>query len=278
MRLLYNILVLIGSITFTSCTSSLADMYGKEISNLRSQEEINTYWEELERIDQEVLVGKEHVVAVYDSISISNMIRVALLFEMPEKKSFCQRGAMPVITLTHNFNKDANVAYWPVIVKSAEMGGYVNEVGYPSYPLEAISTTFYDYSLFGQDERYPDLVRKLNNLTGGFVISQLELAYKKEKRLQGLTENTSMGSWFIEEVKNKKSKRIFEFIKMSDNAIYKKSRDRIQKLITSETTDQSTIYKIENEPFGWYYQLNKTGDLVLFDQNNIALITYTKVK
>ncbi|WP_299677064.1 hypothetical protein [uncultured Dokdonia sp.] len=277
MRLLKNILVFIGCVVFTSCTSSLADTYGKEISSLRTQEEIDAYWKELERIDQEILVGKEHTTAVYDSISISNMIRVALLFEVPEKESFHQKGPVPVVALSHNFNKDAAIAYWPVIVKCAEKGGAIDQIGYPSYPLEAISMTFYGYSLFDQDERYSDLVRKLNKSSGGFVLSQLELAFKKEKRLQSLTETKSIGVWHIEATKNEKSKEVFEFVQMSDDAIYKKSKGRIQKLVVSKTTDTAIIYKIENEPFDWYYQLEETGDLILFDQHDKELIAYTKV-
>ena len=274
MRLLHYIVVFIGLGMLTSCTPSLADMYGKEISNLRTQEEIDAYWKELERIDQKVLLD-ERDIATYDSISISNMIRVALLFEVPGKESYLQKGAVPVVTLSHNFNKDAQLAYWPVIVKCAEMKGVIHDIGYPSYPLENIVLTFYDYSVFGQEERYPYLVEKLNKSTGGFVISQLEVAFKQAKKLRQLTEENIIGSWFIESIKGEKGKRTFEFIKMSDAAVYKKSRGRLQKLIQSGT--DSKIYTIEKDPFGWYYELSDSGDLRLFDQNDMELITYTKV-
>ncbi|MFC4632853.1 hypothetical protein ACFO3O_02985 [Dokdonia ponticola] len=274
MRLLHYIVVFIGLGMLTSCTPSLADMYGKEISNLRTQEEIDAYWKELERIDQKVLLD-ERDIATYDSISISNMIRVALLFEVPGKESYLQKGAVPVVALSHNFNKDAHLAYWPVIVKCAEMKGVIHDIGYPSYPLESFAYVFYDYSVFGQEERYPYLVEKLNKSTGGFVISQLEVAFKQAKKLRQLTEENIIGSWFIESIKGEKGKRTFEFIKMSDAAVYKKSRGRLQKLIQSGT--DSKIYTIEKDPFGWYYELSDSGDLRLFDQNDMELITYTKV-
>lgn len=276
MRWLYSIFVGIGLGVTVSCTPSLADTYGKEISSLYTQEEVDAYWKEVERIDQEVLVGKEHTTAVYDSISISNMIRVALLFEIPGKESQYQKGAVPVVTLSHNYNKDANLAYWPVIVKCAEMGGTIKQIGYPSYPLESIVGTFYDYSVFGQEERYPELVAKLNKLTGGFVLSQIELAFKKEKRLQKLTEQNKVGAWFIEEIKGKKSDAVFEFVTMSDDMLYKKSKGRIQKLVEVMITDSGTKYKIENEPFGWYYILTIDEELTLYDQHDEALIKYTK--
>ncbi len=273
MRFLQYIVVLIGLGMLSSCTPSLADMYGKEITNLKTQEEVDAYWKELERIDQEVLLD-ETDIATYDSISISNMIRVALLFEVPGKESYLQKGAVPVVTLSHNFNKDAHLAYWPVIVKCAEMKGAIHEIGYPSYPLESFTYVFYDYSIFGQEERYPYLVEKLNKSTGGFVISQLEVAFKYEKKMRQLTEENVVGSWFIESIKGEKSERTFEFVKMSDAAVYKKSRGRLQKLIQSETDPK--IYTIEKEPFGWYYVLSDQVGLTLYDQNDMELISYTK--
>lgn len=275
MRLLYNILFLIGCTALISCAPSLADMYGNEISNLKSQEEVDAYWKELDRIDQDILLNEEDV-AVYDSISISNMIRVVLLFETPGKESYLQKQATPVVTLSHNFNKDAGIAYWPVIVKCAEMKGVIHQIGYPSYPLESIAGTLYNYSLFEQEERYPDLVEKLNAISGGYVISQLEMVFNKEKKLRQLTEKNSIGTWFVETIKNQKSEQIFEFVIMSDNALYKRSGGRIQKLIEIESNIQSETYKIENDPFDWYYTLSKQGDLVLYDQHDNELIKYTK--
>lgn len=273
MRLVYNILFLMGFTTLAGCTPSLADRYGKEISTLKTQEEVDAYWKELERIDQEVLLNETNI-ATYDSISISNMIRVALLFEVPGKESYLQKGPVPVFTLSHNYNKDANLAYWPVIVKCAEMGGVVDQIGYPSYPLESIVGVLYGYSVFEQEERYPYLVEKLNKSTGGFVISQLEVALKYEKKLRQLREEKILGSWYIETSKDEKSDRIFEFVKMSDAAIYKRSGSRLQKLIQSVTNPK--IYSIEKEPFGWYYELSDKGDVTLYDQNDVDLINYTK--
>ena len=64
---------------------------------------------------------------------------------------------------------------------------------------------------------------------------------------------------------------------MSDNSIYLKRNNRFQKLVLIKTETDSKIFRIENEPFGWYYKLKPDGNLSLLDSQNTVLIDYKRV-
>lgn len=255
----------------------MSDKNRGEISSLNDDSEIDDYWGQLYRLDQNVLMGKSYQNFKFDSISISNMIRAALIVEEHGEESIKPNTIIPVFSLAHNYNGDANVAYWPIIKIAATKGGVIKSVGYPSYPLECIATTFYDFSLLNQDSRFSELVHKLDVYPRTTVVSDLDDAFKNLNKLQELQEKSVIGSWYIQPFKDEKTSEIFDFVKMSDNALYKRRKNRLLKLEKLDSTKKLNVYKIENEPFDWYYQLADDSTLSLFDQNSNELIKYTSI-
>ena len=86
----------------------------------------------------------------------------------------------------------------------------------------------------------------------------------------------SYGKWFNQTFENSKEDDYFELIKMNDKSVYIKNRNRIQKLNLVRSKKQTKTYRIENEPFGWFYQLEKNGTLVLKNSDGKILIQYSK--
>ena len=66
----------------------------------------------------------------------------------------------------------------------------------------------------------------------------------------------------------------FSLVKMLDYNVYLKIYERIQKLELMETKNESTIYRIENEAFGWNYIYESDGTLTLVDSDKNELIEY----
>jgi len=255
------------------------ETYKEEISNLDNAEKINAYWKELEIIDQEVLLAAKTQIE-YDSISFSNMIRTALMFEIHGNKVYKTSNIVPVLNLSHNNVSTAGVAFWPIIEKCAEVGGIIMSFGgtYPAYELESIALTFYNYSLFQQEHRYAELVSLLKKSSQRIPISeQLEKIYESKKSLESLTEIEVVGTWRLEPIKGMFETGNFEWVRMSDNGIYLRKNSRIQKLILVEKNIDKKIYKIEDSPFEWYY-LYENGKLSLMAENHEVLIQYTSSK
>ena len=68
------------------CTSyALAQIpiekYKSEISELKTDKDIEEYWSKLHKIDQEILVNTSDS-KIADSISVSNMIKTTLIFNI----------------------------------------------------------------------------------------------------------------------------------------------------------------------------------------------------
>lgn len=252
--------------------------YRKEIINLTTEEQIDDYWAKLLKIDQEILVKTKDSKKI-DSISISNMIRTALLFEIHKDKIYKPNNYLPILNLSHNYIGECKIAFWPIIEKCKKTGGIIDDFGgkYPSYVLESISLTFYSYSLLNHEEKYQNLISKLALLSNDNVVNNLVISFEKQKEIENLKEIKVLNKWHIEPIENTFEDGFFEFVKMSDKNIYLRKSDRLQKLKCLESNKKTKTYQIENDPFGWTYEYSKKGDLVLKDENNNILFSYNKV-
>jgi hypothetical protein len=253
------------------------DEYRKEIINLTSEEQIGNYWAKLIKIDQEILLNTKDSKKI-DSISISNMIRTALLFEIHNDKIYKPNNYLPIINLSHNNISDCQIAFWPIIEKCKKTGGIIDTFGgiYPAYELESISLTFYSYSLLNQEINYPNLIEKLTLLSNENVVDNLIVCFEKQKELEKLKVIKVLNKWHIEIFENTFEDGFFEFVKMSDKNIYIRKKERLQKLICIKSNKELKIYQIENDPFGWTFEYKKDGSLFLKDENNNTLISYNK--
>ena len=273
--------ILLTTILLFSIKISLAqipiDKHKTEIINLKSDKELDAYWGKLQKIDQEILVKTDNIKKA-DSISIDNMIRTALILKIHGEKAYKANNLVPIVNMSHNNIGNSQIAFWPIIETCAKVGGIIDSFGgkYPAYQLEGIALTFYHYSLFGQESKYPELIKKMNMLKKGSVVSNLFSAYEYEIKLQDLTEIEVLNSWHLQPFQNKKEEGVFEFVKMSDNFIYLRKNKHIQKLILTNTKSNTKIFRIKNEPFGWYYEYEDNGALRLLSDNGEVLITYSK--
>lgn len=261
----------------TFCYSQIpVENYRKEISNLKSLEEVGVYWDQLENVDQNVLL-KENNTIKYDSVSTSLMIRTVLMFELQNEKTFQLYKFVPLLNMAHSRNATSAKLFWPIIEKYKTVISKISEF-YPSYPLESIGLNYYGYSLFKQDAIYDRLISKLkNNVSNEKLIEQLLSSHKEFEKINSLKQVKKLFKWQHQPFKDVKEDGFFEFVKMSDGKLYlKKSYGVLQKLILTKKKNKFKYYHIEGEPFGWVYKLGKDGSLCLME-NDTILIEYTKL-
>ncbi|KQC32380.1 hypothetical protein AAU57_02815 [Nonlabens sp. YIK11] len=267
-------------ISFSLCFSQIpVEKYREEIQNLKTEKQIDDYWNRLEKIDQEMLVFMNDIHES-DSLSISNMIRTALIFEIHGNQAYDQNNVVPILNLSHNWVNESQIAFWPIIEKCREVGGVIESFGgkYPAYELESISLSFYDYSLVGQESKYPSLMKKLKEHESDYIVDSLIKSFNNLERLKELSEINILHNWKRQSFKGTTGAGIFSFVTMSDNEVYLKRNGRIEKLILIETGINEKIFRLVNEPFGWTYVYGSEGSLSLVDEQRNILIEYTLSK
>ncbi|TVZ49856.1 hypothetical protein [Olleya sp. Hel_I_94] len=279
-----NIVILfILVLSLSSCHSQIPiEKFRAEIEKLDTEKEISEYWNKLHKIDQEILVNTLDL-RIADSISISNMIKTTLIFDIHKTKGYNSNGNsgfVPILNLSHNRIGQSQIAYWPIIEKCSEIGGAIESFGgkYPAYQLESVSLTFYNYSLFNQEEKYPTLVSKLSEIETVDIIEELLKSFQHQNDLRKLSEVEVLNSWYRQSFKDRIDEGEFSIVKMSDDNLYLKKYGRIQRLELLKTKSKSKEYRIENEPFGWKYDYGEDGSLSLIDEKDNELIKYTLVK
>lgn len=272
--------VVLSLATLLSCSeskSSILDAYKKEISALKTEAEFDAYWDKLHSLDQEELLKGNKTVKQYDSISLTNMIRTALMFETHKLKYFKQDNPVPTLNIGHSNIGEANVVFWPLLMEYAEVSRKLNTIGisFPDYELEGISLPFYGYSLSNQQLRYTNLLEKLKNENYDLISNSLYTILLKQEKLEKLNLIETLGSWQKQPFKNMKEEGFFQFVKMSDNSLYNLRSERLQKLILVKSEGDTKVYKIEKDPFGWRFKLKSDGKLALVDHNDEILINYS---
>lgn len=258
------------------------EKYRAEIDLLKTDTQVNEYWNALHKIDQEILV-KTYDLKIADSISISNMIKTTLIFDIHGTKGYNSRGYsgfLPILNLSHNHIGQSQIAYWPVIEMCAGIGGAIESFGgkYPAYQLESVSLTFYNYSLYNQEEKYPMLLSTLSEIKTLNSTVELLKSFQYQNELRKLNEVAVLNKWYRQSFKDRIDEGEFSIVKMSDDNLYLKNTGRIQKLKLIKKGPKSKVYRIENEPFGWSYVYENDGSLTLIDEKENDLIKYTLVK
>lgn len=251
--------------------------YKKEISSLKTLEEVSNYWDQLQNIDQNVLI-KEKDKIKNDSISTSLMIRTVLLFEYQNEKTYQLYKFVPLLNMSHTRNSTSAKLFWPIIEKYKTVISKISD-SYPSYPLESIGLNYYGYSLLNQDAIYNNLISKLqNNFSNEKLIQELISSHENFKKIHSYKCIKRLFKWQEQRFKDTKEDGFFEFVKMSDKNLYRLNNyGGLQKLIFVQKKDKFKYYQIEGEPFGWLYKLGKDGSLFLMD-NEKVLIEYTKLE
>ena len=141
-----------------------------------------------------------------------------------------------------------------------------------------MSLTFYNYSLFNQEKKYPTLVSKLSEIETADIVDELLKSFQHQNDLRKLSEVEVLNRWYRQSFKDRIDQGEFSIVKMSDDNLYLKKYGRIQRLELLKTKSKSKEYRIENEPFGWKYDYGEDGSLSLIDEKDNELIKYTLVK
>jgi len=254
------------------------ERYRTEIERLISFEQKQAYWQKIDSIDQQILVKTKDAKEA-DSISIDNMIRTALMVEIHGKDVLTPNVYAHVMNLSHNNFGDSQLAFWPIIEASVKMGGGTIEQFYPAYVLESIGLTFYGYSFLNKEYLYERALQNLNEATkDNKVVYELQEAFTKEKQIKTLEVVENIGEWNMRAFADRDDEKefTFKFLKLEDGQLYINRFDSLHRLILIEKTDRSHYYKVENEPFGWQFQLNANGELQLLNEKKQVLISYTK--
>ncbi|WP_298516446.1 hypothetical protein [uncultured Kordia sp.] len=275
---IYHLLILCLTTSF-SFSQIPVEKYRAEISQLNTDNELREYWNRIDKIDQEILVNTTDIKTA-DSISVANMIKTALIFEIHGIDAYKPNNHIPITNLSHNYIGKSQIAFWPIIELCAKVGGVISSFGgnYPAYELECVSQTFYNYSLINQEPKYSQLLGKLSKIKTDNIVDELLKAYEYQNNLRELSEVKVLHNWSLQSFKNRSDEGVFSFVKMSDDNIYLKRFRRIQKLELVKKNDASIVYRLENEPFGWSYIYRNDGSLTLIDSEKNELIKYTLVK
>lgn len=270
------VFILFYCYTFFSFSQIPIKKIEEEIINLKNQSEIQTYWNELNHLDQDILVNIKNKT-LYDSLSLEMMIRTALIFKIHGTKAYEISNVIPLLNLSHCKISEAQIVFWPIILECRKKGGIIDFFGgkYPAYELESIFLNLYNYSVLNQESIYPVLINKINSDSIDNISDKILRIFEQQKINYELKPIKIYGKWFNQSFTNMKENDFFELIMMNNNSIYLKNRNRIQKLILIEFKNQTKKFKIENEPFGWFYQLDKNGTLFLKNNDGITLIQYS---
>ena len=251
--------------------------YEIEIKSLKNETEIEHYWNKIKHIDQKILLKSENK-KIYDSISLDNMIKTSLMFEIHGINSCKSNNIIPILNLSHSYVSFAQITFFPIIIEHSKKKGITETFGgkFPAYELESISLCFYDYSLYAQDTIYNKLLKSIElKIDNSIKISEkLNQIYQNQLELNKLKLVKTIGIWYRQQIKNINEDDHLEIIEMNDKSLYIKFNDRLQKLKLFESNSNTKKYRIENEPFNWYYLLHKNKKLVLYNQNNEILISY----
>ena len=249
--------------------------YKQEIQKLK-KEDYSKYWKKLIDFDQNILMNETNY-KVYDSLSMVSLIKSALLYEIKGDSIFYFGNSDNEFFFAHNHIPKANIDFWPLLMKQKEITGDL--IMYPSYQLEGLSYSFYDYSLSNQDSIYDNLLSKIKSNSNKKISENLLDTYKEIKRIQNLSIKSQLGTWYRKKFKkrpNEKGK--FELLELSDDNYYLRyDETRFKPLEIIKKDNNNFIFKTKYEPFGWNFILRKQGDLSLNNEKGKVLINYQKV-
>ena len=274
------LILLLTLIAIPSFAQIPIEHYRTKIKELKTKTEYNAFWDSIVQLDQQVLM-KTGPVNKFDSLSIDLMVRTALMFEQHGVEAYNVYSPAPVLNFVHSSVSESLLAFWPIITDCVNAGdGAITQMGggFPAYQLESISLSFYSYSLFQKDDKYPALLEKLNQYSENAVIPNLLKAFEKHKAIQALQKLKTLNSWYVEELIGLLDERTFSIVILEDDALYVTRSHYRHKLNLVTETPSKKIYRIENEPFGWSYELGTTGDLKLLDQFGNVLMAYTQAE
>lgn len=268
-------ILLVFLLTLCANSQDFITTYTTEITKLKTESEKDAYWNKIYELDQFTYLRDTKDPISGDSISLTNMMRTALMFEIHGTEAYKLNNTVPILNFTHNYISDSNLAFWPIIQECQKVGGVIESFGgqFPAYQLEGIALSFYDYSLFDKASQYPRLLAKLTSKTYPKVSTELATIYTNQKALQELNELRVIGEWMRQQAPGLTDNGTFEFVSMSDGNLYLRREHRLQKLIRLDSGDDVYTYRIHNEPFGWTYKL-RDGQLSLIDDRNNTLIHY----
>ncbi|RNC83477.1 MAG: hypothetical protein ED556_13040 [Winogradskyella sp.] len=251
--------------------------YKNEIKALNSKD-YHTYWEQLRNFDQKVVIEAKNYKA-YDSLTLVTLIKSALFYELKGDSIFKAPNTYNEIFFIHNHIPKSNLDFWPLLIKQKEIKDDV--LMFPSYQLEGITSSFYDYSVFGQDSIYEHLLSQIKPDSDKKLSEALIDTYLETKRIQKLSIKEEIGAWHRKRFKSEAyepPKGNFELLKLSDNGYYirfNKTGFKPVNIIENNTKDFA--FRPKYDPFGWYFVLDNNGDLRLYNEKDDLLIAYTKV-
>ncbi|GGI58318.1 hypothetical protein [Winogradskyella haliclonae] len=251
--------------------------YKNEIKALNSKDYYN-YWEALNNFDQKVVVEAKNYKA-YDSLSLVTLIKSALFYELKGDSIFKAPNSYNEFFFIHNLIPKSNLDFWPLLIKQKEVTGKL--LMFPSYQLEGLTGSFYDYSVFGQDSIYDSLLSKIKPKSETKLSEALIDTYIETKRIQKLSIKENIGAWHRKRFKSEAyeaPKGHFELLKLSDDGYYIRfNKAGFRPVDIIDKNNKSLTFKPKHDPFGWYFVLNNDGNLSLYNEKNALLIAYTKV-
>jgi hypothetical protein len=255
------------------------DSIKKRVVQLRTEQGFDDFWDEMHGLDQNILVHIQDP-GQYDSLSIQLMISTALVYENHGIDAIGKYNFVPILNFVHCKLYKANFHFWPIILELTKIGGYIEDFGggFPRYQLEHFGLSSYNYSFFRQDTWFPALLEKLSIQPNVLISDKLIDVFNENKRIRALKEIETLGSWRNQAFKNQPEEDVFQLVRLSDNNLYFKNRNKLIKVKMKKTSILSTKLELEIAVFGFYYRLNKFNKLALYDANGNVLIRYKKAK
>lgn len=281
MKFKYHIFIFVLVILLSSCKNKAklnlpVEEYKNEILALNNKDYYD-YWEKLNNFDQKVVIEAKDYKS-YDSLSFVSLIKSALFYELKGDSIFKAPNTYNEFLFIHNQTPKSNLDFWPLLLKQKEIRGEV--LMFPSYQLEGIAGSFYDYSVYGQDSIYDRLLSRLKPNSEKKISDALIDTYLETKRIQELSIIEKVGAWHRKRFKHElyeAPKGNFELLRLSDDGYYMRfNKSRFKPIEIIEKIDGNLKFKPKYEPFGWYFLLDNDGNLSLLNEKDNLLIAYKK--
>lgn len=269
---------------FFFCANTLnaqipSDLYKRIIASKKSDTEIDKYWNEILRIDQTVLL-KESNSSKYDSLSIDNLIKAALMLENHGALRFSDNQIpVPIVNYSHcNFGK-ANLILWEFMKELNDHEGVYQNYGsnFEAWGLDFIAFNFYGYSVLDQDSLHRKLASQLDDFKSTSTVDDLNSVFEDSKKIRSLKTKKTLGTWkWSSETPTNSEQKSTVICLKSDNNYYlefDKSSCPI-RLNAKQVSENRIEFSPDGAPFGWIFVLENKKNLSLISDSGELLISY----
>lgn len=290
MKIILSFFLIINMVWSVNAQIPIAD-YKKEIKELRTTQSIQEYWNNLAKIQVDTISELKKTQSIsttrlIDSLSISTMVRIALMIEKFKSKDIANHYWLPSLCFLQSNNTQACLVFCPIVIRNynfaPELQEFTENNTFENNITMSLSMLNYNYLLNPENDvltlKYYKIFerKKVKN-----IAEKLCAIYENSKSIHEKSQMNSIGVWRAKIIDNKSINadlwlKNIEINQMSDNQYYMNfdiNGAKIMNLLERKTEKDSMVFKPLNGPFGWSFVYEK-GKLFLNNENGKVLIEY----